>query len=374
MPAPFGRRGAARHRARAARRLRRAPLRRPGRAAAAGGPVLHAELPRRGGAGGKPSGRSCRGRSACSRAPAGERRAPLPDRGRRPRDEAPVRARARATSCCSSGRSASASCRPRDGRRAAARRRRRRDRAAGDLAGPSSARDSAGPCCSASATPPMPRGAALLRDPRLATDDGSVGHHGLVTELLADAARRGPARRGVRVRSAADARGGAGAVRRARGRPPSSRSSPGWRAASAPASAASSPTREGFVRLCVDGPVLDAAVARDCARRRSGALTQRAVEPSSSAGSSSSTRSSTPRGRSTRSRRSARSGEQLVEHFPFAAFVSKTVTLAPRQGNPPPAAVGARRRADQLDRAAEQGPRGLPRAGPARSSPSCRCR
>ncbi len=29
-------------------------------------------------------------------------------------------------------------------------------------------------------------------------------------------------------------------------------------------------------------------------------------------------------------------GEQLVEGFPFAAFVSKTVTLEPRQGNPPP--------------------------------------
>ena len=29
-------------------------------------------------------------------------------------------------------------------------------------------------------------------------------------------------------------------------------------------------------------------------------------------------------------------GEQLIERFPFAAFVSKTVTLAPREGNPPP--------------------------------------
>jgi dihydroorotate dehydrogenase (NAD+) catalytic subunit len=29
-------------------------------------------------------------------------------------------------------------------------------------------------------------------------------------------------------------------------------------------------------------------------------------------------------------------GEQLLERFPFAAFVSKTVTLEPRQGNPPP--------------------------------------
>jgi len=29
-------------------------------------------------------------------------------------------------------------------------------------------------------------------------------------------------------------------------------------------------------------------------------------------------------------------GDALVEHFPFAAFVSKTITLEPRQGNPPP--------------------------------------
>jgi dihydroorotate dehydrogenase (NAD+) catalytic subunit len=29
-------------------------------------------------------------------------------------------------------------------------------------------------------------------------------------------------------------------------------------------------------------------------------------------------------------------GAALIEHFPFSAFVSKTVTLAPRQGNPPP--------------------------------------
>jgi dihydroorotate dehydrogenase (NAD+) catalytic subunit len=29
-------------------------------------------------------------------------------------------------------------------------------------------------------------------------------------------------------------------------------------------------------------------------------------------------------------------GEQLIERFPFSAFVSKTVTVKPRQGNPPP--------------------------------------
>ncbi len=29
-------------------------------------------------------------------------------------------------------------------------------------------------------------------------------------------------------------------------------------------------------------------------------------------------------------------GDQLIESFPFSAYVSKTVTVAPRQGNPPP--------------------------------------
>jgi dihydroorotate dehydrogenase (NAD+) catalytic subunit len=29
-------------------------------------------------------------------------------------------------------------------------------------------------------------------------------------------------------------------------------------------------------------------------------------------------------------------GDELIAHFPFSAFVSKTVTLKPRQGNPPP--------------------------------------
>jgi dihydroorotate dehydrogenase (NAD+) catalytic subunit len=29
-------------------------------------------------------------------------------------------------------------------------------------------------------------------------------------------------------------------------------------------------------------------------------------------------------------------GDELIANFPFSAFVSKTVTLAPRQGNPPP--------------------------------------
>ena len=29
-------------------------------------------------------------------------------------------------------------------------------------------------------------------------------------------------------------------------------------------------------------------------------------------------------------------GDLLLEEFPFSAYVSKTITLAPREGNPPP--------------------------------------
>ncbi len=120
---------------------------------------------------------------------------------------------------------------------AAARRRRRRDRAARDP--PGRARRRARRCCSGSATRAHAAGAALLTGARVATDDGSVGHHGLVTELLGARARAGRRRaRGLRLRAAADARGGPADVRRALECPRSSRSSPGWRADSGRASAA----------------------------------------------------------------------------------------------------------------------------------------
>jgi len=97
-------------------------------------------------------------------------------------------------------------------------------------------------------------GAALLPGARVATDDGSVGHHGLVTELLAGAL--------------------AGAEVYACGPPPMLEA---VRALCAehdvPAQLALEsgmacgfgacfgcvvPTRDGYVRLCVDGPVLEA--------------------------------------------------------------------------------------------------------------------
>ena len=67
-------------------------------------------------------------------------------------------------------------------------------------------------------------------------------------------------------------------------------------------------------------------------------------------------------------------GDAVLERFPFSAYVSKTITPAPRVGNAAAAALGGARRDGQLDRAAEQGPRGLPRRTTCRSWPSCRCR
>jgi NAD(P)H-flavin reductase len=98
-------------------------------------------------------------------------------------------------------------------------------------------------------------GATLVAGARVATDDGSVGHHGLVTELLADALD--------------------GAEVYACGPPPMLEA---VRALCAehdvPAQLALEsgmacgfgacfgcvvPTRDGYVRLCVDGPVLEGA-------------------------------------------------------------------------------------------------------------------
>jgi dihydroorotate dehydrogenase electron transfer subunit len=99
-------------------------------------------------------------------------------------------------------------------------------------------------------------GAALLRDARVATDDGSVGHHGRVTELLEEAL-------------------GPDVVVYACGPPPMLEA---VRALCAehdvPAQLALEsgmacgfgacfgcvvPTKDGYIRVCVDGPVLEAA-------------------------------------------------------------------------------------------------------------------
>ena len=100
------------------------------------------------------------------------------------------------------------------------------------------------------------------------------------------------------------------------------------------------PTRDGYVRLCVDGPVLDAGRTGDGARHRNGGqLDARSagIELAHPVVNASGTFDAIAARRAF--------GDALLEDFPFAAFVSKTVTLEPRAGQPAAAAVGAAGRA-----------------------------
>jgi len=102
-------------------------------------------------------------------------------------------------------------------------------------------------------------GAALLRDVRVATDDGSVGHHGFVTELLAEELDAGdevvvyacgppPMLEAVRALCAE------------RAVPAQLALESGMACGFGACFGCVVPTRDGYVRLCVDGPVLAADV------------------------------------------------------------------------------------------------------------------
>jgi dihydroorotate dehydrogenase electron transfer subunit len=99
-------------------------------------------------------------------------------------------------------------------------------------------------------------GAALLDDPRIATDDGSAGHHGLVTELLtaeldasAEVYACGPPPMLEAVR----------ALCAEHDVPAQLALESGMACGFGACFGCVVPTRDGYVRLCVDGPVLDAA-------------------------------------------------------------------------------------------------------------------
>jgi NAD(P)H-flavin reductase len=100
-------------------------------------------------------------------------------------------------------------------------------------------------------------GAALLRDARIATDDGSSGHEGLVTDLLlaeldADdhavvyACGPPPMLEAVRI------------VCAERDIPAQLALESGMACGYGACFGCVVPTRDGYIRLCVDGPVLDA--------------------------------------------------------------------------------------------------------------------
>jgi dihydroorotate dehydrogenase electron transfer subunit len=103
------------------------------------------------------------------------------------------------------------------------------------------------------------RGAELLRGARVASDDGSVGHRGLVTELLARELRRdphavvyacGPARMLEAVRALCEQR----AV------PAQLALEAGMACGFGACYGCVVPTRDGgYLRVCIDGPVVDAA-------------------------------------------------------------------------------------------------------------------
>jgi dihydroorotate dehydrogenase electron transfer subunit len=101
-------------------------------------------------------------------------------------------------------------------------------------------------------------GAGLLTAARVATDDGSSGHHGLVTELLADELRNdGPA-----TIYACGPPAMLEAVRATAAEhdvPAQLAMESGMACGYGACFGCVVPTRNGYVRLCVEGPVLDAS-------------------------------------------------------------------------------------------------------------------
>ena len=161
--------------------------------------------------------------------------------------------------------------------------------------------------CSASATRAHAGGAALFarraagRHRRRLRRPPRLRHRA----ARAPSSTRDAERDGLRLRAAADARGGAGALRRARRAGRSSRWSPAMACGFGACFGCVVPTRDGYVRLCVDGPVRRRRRPRDGAGRRERALMSVAVEFCGDRAAR--TRSSTAPGRSTRSPPGARS-------------------------------------------------------------------
>ena len=115
-------------------------------------------------------------------------------------------------------------------------------------------------------------GAALLRDARVATDDGSVGHHGLVTELLAEELDARLARRASTPAARRRCSRPSARCAPARGVPAQLALEAGMACGFGACFGCVVPKRGGgYLRVCVDGPVIDAAELERVARARRGA-------------------------------------------------------------------------------------------------------
>ena len=153
----------------------------------------------------------------------------------------------------------------------------------------------------------------------------------------------------LRVRPAADARGGAADLRRARRRGAARAGGGRWPAASAPASAAwcgPTPATGGCAstaRSC--GPPSWRRTGIERGRVRAGLrrrLAARVDLRTDLAGLELAHPVLNGSGTFDAIAALRTFGDALRERFPFSAFVSKTITLAPRGGNPPAAPVGER--------------------------------
>jgi len=103
-------------------------------------------------------------------------------------------------------------------------------------------------------------GAALLANPRVATDDGSAGHHGLVTDLLVEELDADP-HATVYSCGPPPMLEAVRALCAARAVPAQLALEAGMACGFGACFGCVVPTRAGgYVRLCVDGPVLDAAL------------------------------------------------------------------------------------------------------------------
>jgi NAD(P)H-flavin reductase len=103
------------------------------------------------------------------------------------------------------------------------------------------------------------QGAALLRDALVATDDGSVGHHGLVTELLTAELDRDP-HAVVYACGPAGMLEGVRALCQRRDVPAQLALEAGMACGFGACFGCVVETLDGYKRVCIDGPVFDAAV------------------------------------------------------------------------------------------------------------------
>jgi dihydroorotate dehydrogenase electron transfer subunit len=102
-------------------------------------------------------------------------------------------------------------------------------------------------------------GAKLLSGATVATDDGSVGHHGVVTELLEDELDAGADDVEVYACGPPAMLEAVRALCAEHGVPAQLALESGMACGFGACFGCAVPTRDGYVRLCVDGPVLDAA-------------------------------------------------------------------------------------------------------------------